>query len=269
MKSPSVLFLGVGNMAGSILLGLKRGGTDLSTVTLYTPTKTKARKLAEELACLHLEELSASLDFDYIFLGMKPQQSGKAIEDLRTRLKGRPVLVSMMAGVSLESLTQGLGQRPLIRLMPNLACRVGQSVTPIMKNELVPDEEFNQFINWLAPLGVFLPLTSQELFDRTTVHFSSFPAYLYGLAYELEQALVVEGIGPDQARECVLALFSGSAKNMRDYDQSLLTLKNSVISKAGVTHAFLQALEGENFSHHFKKAIKAGQNRAFELSQSK
>ena len=94
-------FIGCGNMGGALATAAAKavGG---SAVYLADPdgekTAALAKKIGGQISCN--DEIARTCD--YIIMGVKPQVMAKVVSTLP--IEGSPVLVSMAAGLSLDSL---------------------------------------------------------------------------------------------------------------------------------------------------------------------
>ena len=123
-------FIGAGNMGGALALAaMKKVGEDKVAVACSSEGEYR-RKRRQKLGCAaaHAEEITANSR--YVFLGVKPQMLRSVVQSLEKPLhEADTVFVSMIAGVSLDTLGQLLGAgKKIIRIMPNTACAVGQGV---------------------------------------------------------------------------------------------------------------------------------------------
>ena len=122
-------FIGAGNMGGALALAaMKKVGEDKVAVACSSEESTAAKAAKLGCAAAHAEEIIA--DSRYVFLGVKPQMLRSVVQSLEKPLhEADTVFVSMIAGVSLDTLGQLLGAgKKIIRIMPNTACAVGQGV---------------------------------------------------------------------------------------------------------------------------------------------
>ena len=120
-------FIGTGNM-GSALVRAACKGIDPQQVVVTNHTPAKAQALAKEVGCqvvLTNEEVVRQSKF--IMLGVKPHILPEVLRQIAPVVKEcmdqgeEKVLVSMAAGVTMESMYQhlGLSQRvPMLRIMP-------------------------------------------------------------------------------------------------------------------------------------------------------
>ena len=139
-------FIGAGNMGGALALAaMKKVGEDKVAVACSSEESTAAKAAKLGCAAAHAEEIIA--DSRYVFLGVKPQMLRSVVQSLEKPLhEADTVFVSMIAGVSLDTLGQLLGAgKKIIRIMPNTACAVGQGVLLVCANANVTAQELADF----------------------------------------------------------------------------------------------------------------------------
>ena len=66
---------------------------------------------------------------DVVFLAVKPYHTEKLFANIKSRVNKEQVIVSLMAGITIKSIQQGLGIKKVVRTMPNLPAKVGKGVT--------------------------------------------------------------------------------------------------------------------------------------------
>jgi pyrroline-5-carboxylate reductase len=260
------LFLGLGNMAQALAIGLaRRPEFSLKAAHYFTPSQLRAKKFATQHGGTSLSNIPSDFSsYDCLFLGMKPQQAADALTGLKGRLPPDLLVISMMAGVRLEQLEQYLAHQNIIRIMPNLACAEGLSPTPWSAHPSLDPALYERFLTSLSTIGTLVQL-DEELINLVTVHLSSMPALVYWLADLLQKDLTRIGIEEKLARTLLTQMLQGSVHKLESFSGPWDDLKKSVISKAGVTHSFLQRLGAQKFEDEFLASLKAGQERAKEL----
>ena len=145
-------FIGTGNMASALCEALVKCVSP-ETVLLSNRTAEKAEKLAKEPGCKFADNKSVAQQCKYIFLGVKPQMLSALADEIKPYLEKREdrfILISMAAGRSTEDIAEKFGAYPIIRIMPNVACAVGEGMTLCAKNSLVTDAEYSEFFNAMS-----------------------------------------------------------------------------------------------------------------------
>ena len=90
----------------------------------------KRENLGNQLSCAisnRFDDLSEN--FDLILLAIKPQISGDVLTNLRVHLHPHQLLLSILAGTSMESLQQLSGHTKVVRIMPNTPAQLAQGMS--------------------------------------------------------------------------------------------------------------------------------------------
>ena len=144
-KLASVGTMGFGYMGGSIARYLARSGYAIRAYDKFQPAGSFASKL---------QDVAKS---DIVFVCVKPKDMEQALLDLKSELDATgnsPLIISIAAGVSIESIEKILGkERKIIRAMPNLGAKVGHSVTGFSPNSNVSAEDLQIVSGILGSFG--------------------------------------------------------------------------------------------------------------------
>lgn len=250
----TITFIGNGNMGLSIAQGLKDKynievvGRDMSKLDIFE--KALGVKIDKYLLD----------DFDVadktLLLCVKPAN----VEEVSKKLKGKAkVLISVLAGTSVEKLKKHFKPRAVVRAMPNLAASVGASMTT-----LTGDEKFRKEAeSLLGTVGTILWLNSEKEIDIATALAGSGPAYLALIAEALADGAVKQGLKREDAMATMRGLFTGFGQLIQEVHPALL--KDGVMSPGGTTAAGYAALEEGNVRASCMDAIEEAYKRATEL----
>lgn len=121
MSTPRIAFIGAGNMAASLIGGLRAQGVPAAQIRASDPGAEQRAKIAGEFAIDVVESnAEAVADADVVVLSVKPQAMKAVCQALAPALKPEQLIVSIAAGIPCASLEAWLGQpRPVVRCMPN------------------------------------------------------------------------------------------------------------------------------------------------------
>ena len=154
-------FIGTGNMGGALARAARRklAGEDL---LLANRTEAKAAALAKELGAPLSNNRTIAGNADYIFLGVKPQMMGGLLADVAPVLAARQdrfVLVTMAAGLTMARIAEMAGgDWPVIRIMPNTPCSIGEGMILYTPGPGVTAAETDSFLEAMAGAGRFSPI---------------------------------------------------------------------------------------------------------------
>ena len=248
----TITFIGNGNMAKSIALGLK----DIYDIEVVGRSLESMEKFENSLEI----EINKTLldDFDItnktIILCVKPAN----LSEVGSKLQGEAKeLYSVLAGTTLEALKSNIKSKYTIRTMPNLAASVGESLTTITGDKELKDKALNLFSN----IGEAVWLDSQKELDIATAVAGSGPAYLALIHEALCDGAVKQGMKRADAIKVTNGLFKGFGKLISSTHPALL--KDGVMSPGGTTAAGYSALEKAGVRYGCISAVE----EAYKITQ--
>jgi len=256
----TILIVGCGNMGGAMLRGWLDGGMDPGHVTIVDPM------LMEAPRGVTLHRALPQGRFDVVLLGVKPQLLGDVAPALEALVGERTVLLSILAGVELETL-EGLFPRAtaIVRIMPNLSAALGKS--PIALTSRTAGRGMRDAVTHLMqPLGT-PEWVDESLFDLVTALAGSGPAFVYRFIDALASGATSLGMEPAQAERLAIATVEGAAALAAHAGESPGELARRVASPGGTTEAGLRALdEGQVLGPLLEKTLRAARDRGAEMA---
>lgn len=262
-------FIGTGNMGGALARGLAANvaGRD---IYLFNPTSAKAEALAAELGGVVASAEDIAGRCDFIFLGMKPHQVESALAALRPVLAARQekaVLVSMAASVTLEELEKWAFEGcPVIRIMPNTACAVGEGVTLYACNSAVTAAQRETFLTAMAGCGRTEAL-AESLIDAGSAIAGCGGAFACLFMEGLADGGVACGLPRDKANTFAAQMLLGAARLALESGQPFGAMKDAVCSPGGSTIAGVRALENGAFRAAAMNAVIAAYEKTAALGK--
>lgn len=258
-------FIGTGNM-GSALAGAVAAKVGGSAVLLCDKDDAKAQSVAGELGAASGDITRVASQCKYIFLGVKPQMMAGMLSQISDTLKGRQdkfVLVTMAAGLSLETLTEFLGfSAPIIRIMPNTPAMVGKGMILYCANDLVSDADEAEFTDAMSGAGA-LDKLPESLIDAGSAVSGCGPAFVYMFIGAMADGGVRCGLPRDKALKYAAETVLGSAEMVLRLGKHTEELKDAVCSPGGSTIEGVSTLE--NFA--FRASVEMAVANAFERTK--
>lgn len=258
-------FIGCGNMGG--ILATCCAEIFHSNTLLCDHNADKVEKIASKTAAKQASVLEIAQSCRYIFLGVKPQALKELLLELKPILEKRTdrfVLVSMAAGVTLDTLQTYIGHYPLIRIMPNTPASVGEGVVLYCQNDLVTEEDITRFTLCLAKAGTVTSIEESRI-DAASALSGCGPAFVYTFIDALADGAVKCGLPRDQALSFAAMTVAGAGKAVLLSGMHPGVLKDAVCSPGGSTIAGISALEEKAFRGAVITAVEASYQRTKEL----
>ncbi|MEK8081624.1 pyrroline-5-carboxylate reductase [Pseudomonas sp. XK-1] len=273
MTTPRIAFIGAGNMAASLIGGLRAQGIDASAIKASDRGAEQRAKIAAEHGIeLFADNAQAAAGADIIVLAVKPQVMKAVCQDLAPHLSEGQLLVSIAAGISCASLESWLSSRPqatpaIVRCMPNTPALLRQGVSGLYANGHVSATQRQQAEQLLSAVGLVLWLDKEELIDAVTAVSGSGPAYFFLLMEAMTAAGEKLGLPRDTAAQLTLHTALGAARMAVASDVDASELRRRVTSPAGTTEAAINTFQAGGFEALVEKALNAAASRSAELAE--
>lgn len=262
-------FIGTGNMGGALARAAARK-LPPETILLSNRTAAKAEKLAKELGCASGPVDSAAREGKFIFLGVKPQMMQGLLSEIAPILaqrKDRFILVTMAAGLTMERISaMAGGAYPVIRIMPNTPCAVGEGVILCDANDLVTENELSEFIGGMSEAGLIDRL-EEKLIDAGSAVSGCGPAFACLLMEALADGGVACGLPRRKALAYAAQMLKGTAALQLASGEHPGAMKDAVCSPGGSTIAGVRILEQRGFRGAAMDAVIAAMEKTKELGK--
>lgn len=264
-----IALCGVGRMGRALLDGWVEAKTDFG-FTLFEPHADATLCEYAQTNNLALNPPKIDAPFDIVVLAVKPQMFSEIIQsDFAEAVGSNTLVISVMAGISLQTLAAKSGASRIIRAMPNTPGQIGQGITAFIGNENCTESDSEMALQLLAPLGAVVSLADEAQIDAVTAVSGSGPAYLFLLTEALTNAAVAQGLPPELATKLARQTIIGSAALMSQSGKPATDLRVEVTSPKGTTEAALAVLMDENgLQELMSQAVEAATKRSIELGKS-
>ncbi|GAB3678765.1 pyrroline-5-carboxylate reductase [Salinisphaera aquimarina] len=266
----SIVFVGGGNMATSLISGLRSAGHDGGAITVVEPDDDKRDSLSRDYGVNCVANADGdTLAADVLVLAVKPQMMRNVTQDLATRMAhARPLVISIAAGVPLAGLRAWLGEElAYVRCMPNTPSLIGAGATGLYADDSVNAEQREIAEAVLATAGMTAWVAREELLDAVTATSGSGPAYFFAFMEAMQAGARELGLDEHTARELVLHTALGAARMAIESGDDPGTLRKKVTSPGGTTERALDTFADGELSQLVRKAMQAAADRADSLGQ--
>ena len=262
-----IAFIGGGTMGETMLSAiLDKGLSTPKAITVSDIDNARRQYLAHkyQVTVTNNNQLAAE-EGEVVVLAIKPQNLTQVTTELSGQLKPGQLVLSIIAGARLNTLSLGLNHNSVARVMPNTPARIGEGISVWTATAEVSQQQRERTVSILAAMGREIYVDDEKYIDMATAVSSSGPAYIFLIIESLTEAAVHIGLPQDMAQELVLQTVLGSMHFLQRSGKPPVELRRMVTSPGGTTAAALHELEIGGFIGLLKQAVIAAYNRAREL----
>ena len=276
--------IGCGMMGGALIKAIakKVGG---EKILLSDGDVEKAKSLALELGANFATSNAQIIEnCSHIILAVKPAFFSSVLEQIKdsynniakSEQKNLPVIISIMAGLSIEKIEQmsiqaGIsgGLQNILRLMPNLPATVNEGMIALCTKENVSSEigEEVEFVKEILSCAGKVEQVSEKLMDVVTAVSGSGPAYGFMFIEALADAAVLLGMPRSQAYIYAAQTLKGAAQMVLETSEHPAKLKDAVCSPGGTTIQAVKSLEEKGFRSAVISAVESAYNKSVDLGK--
>ena len=264
-----IAFIGPGVMAEAMIAGLiNQNVVSSGSIVASGPSAARVDELGERHAIrTETNNVSAVEDADVIVLAVKPQRLDQVIIDLRGSVKSSALVVSIVAGATIEKIATGLDHAVIVRSMPNTPAQIGEGITVWTAAKAVSDVQKETAREILTAFGDEVFLGEERFLDMATALSGTGPAYVFLFMEAMVDAGVHLGFSRRVAEILVASTVRGSVDFYSNPDDPLhlARLRNQVTSPGGTSAAALYYLEKAGFRTAISRAVWAAYERSREL----
>ncbi len=259
----TVAIVGGGVMGEAILAGaIDRGVLAAGDVTVVELIAERRQALADQYGVAATDEPSAAIaDASLVLMAVKPQEFQK----VSGRLREDALLLSIMAGVRIESLAAHFAHDRIARVMPNTPAAINAGMSVWTATESVDEGQRETVRGLLGAIGSELFVSDEGKLDMATALSGSGPAYVFLFIEALIDAGVAIGLTVEEAEAMTMQTLAGSSAYAQVSEFSPAELRQRVTSKGGTTEAGLREMDPGEFRALIATCVRAAFERSLEL----
>ena len=194
-------------------------------------------------------------------LSVKPQQLKNIIELEKNK---NNLLVSILAGVSLEKLIKKFPNHKCVRVVTNIPITIGKGLTGISWGDEITEDQ-KQFIKRLFENSSKIYEFPEDLLDIFLSLTSSGPAIIALIIEALSDGGLSGGLQKKLSEELVVEMILGTVSLIKESNLTTAELKNMVTSPGGTTISALRVLENRSLRSALIEAVVSASNRSKEF----
>ncbi|MEQ6378181.1 pyrroline-5-carboxylate reductase ProI [Bacillaceae bacterium S4-13-56] len=263
-----VAFIGAGSMAEAMISGIL-AKEFLNPAQLFITNRDNKERLErlEKSYQVHCssEKEEVVRDANVIILSMKPKDVVDAIQDIKPYITADQLIISVLAGVSTDYLSNELGENvAVVRAMPNTSAMIGFSATAISPGKFANENHVEQAVSLFQTIGTTVVVEESDLHTITGLSGSG-PAYIYYFVEAMERAAQEAGLKQEVAKDLIIQTLVGAAEMLKISEDHPSVLRQKITSPGGTTQAGLETLEQYKYQEGIISCIKRATQRSIEL----
>lgn len=265
-----IAFIGAGNMARAIIIGLVNSGVAASDIMVANPSPEKRLQLANEFGVQQTEDnLNAAAFADIIVLSVKPHFICDVCQQLANGIDiSNKLFVSVAAGTTVAQIQQALkSNAPVVRVMPNTPSQLGLGMSGLYPSIEVTDEHKAASDKLMSAVGKVIWLASEDKINDIIAVAGSAPAYFFLFMEAMETQAKALGFSAEESRMLVQQTALGAAQMVEHNSVAISTLRENVTSKGGTTFAALEQFRKDGIEQMVSNAMNAAITRAKEMAK--
>lgn len=258
MNQARIAFIGLGNMAGAIIKGLRNSHAYAEAVLVGFDRNEDKRAYFEQEHHVRIvsDACEAARLCSVVVLAVKPHQMAAQLEEMKPCLQ-QQLIITLAAGKPLAFYEEILGSgRAVLRAMPNINAQVSASMTGLCPNQAVSDSQLGLAVDLFDALGSVAVLPEHQIAAFSAIAGAG-PAFAYAFIDALASAGVQAGLSRALAQRAACGMLFGSAKMVAESRQHPRALMDQVTSPGGTTIEGVHQLAAHGFEPAVHAAVKA------------
>lgn len=269
LKSKKVGFVGAGNMTQAIVQGLLEGQI-LGAQQIFVSNRSpgKLQKLKDQFGvhiCTSNEDVVEKSDI--VILAVKPQDLLTAIEPISQSFLEAQIVISLAAGIRMNTLSKNLPQTRLVRMIPNTPTLIRKGLMGYLLNESDPGLE-TTVEDLFSPLGKVFRMEDEDKLESFMVASSSGTGFIFEFMMYWQDWIEEHGFDSRVAQEIVTETFLGaSLLAAQSGGVGFEDLQAKVASKKGVTAAGLDSMRELEIERALRISFEKAAMRNSEMAR--
>lgn len=271
-NATKLAFIGCGVMAESMIAGLLRKSiVEPGQMVASHPRPNRREELKAKYGIEVFEnndDAVSDLPSDgTVILSVKPQRLNAAMGDIESVVGADHLVVSIVAGATVGTLTEKLGCTHVVRAMPNTPSQIGAGMTAWTCSPSVTKDQKELVKTILGALGMELYVETENMIDMATSLSATGPTYIFMVMEALTDAGVHLGFSRDVSKQLVQQTMLGSVQFAMESHKHPAELRNMVTSPGGTSAEAIYQMEKGSLRTVLSKAVYSAYKRAVDLGK--
>ncbi|MBN2484634.1 MAG: pyrroline-5-carboxylate reductase [Bacteroidales bacterium] len=270
MKINKIAILGGGNLGFSIAKGLLKlseySANDI-VISEIRPLRVEVLKKSG-IKVVENNNLKAIEGAGLIIVSVKPQQIAEVLNEIKPAIDpAKQILMSTVTGVSIDEIEKLAGKTGIVRIMPNTAIEIKESMTCITCRNISSEQE-NTILELFNKLGKAI-LINEDLMGAATVIGACGIAFALRFMRAMSQGGIEIGFPADVSQNITAQTILGATRLILDSGDHPEKEIDKVTTPMGVTISGLNEMEHQGFSSAIIKGLITSYNKLDTVKQKK
>ena len=237
-------FIGAGKMAEAMIAGLiARNVFTKDEIVACAPSEKTRWHIEKTYGVRTFPKAADMVDSaDMVVLAVKPKQIPGLFAEEGVRVPAETMVISIVAGMSMEVLKTYVPDSKIVRVMPNHCCMVLEGAMGYTCDPRMTSDEKSEVAGILSAVG-YAAEVPEDMMDAVTGIAGSSPAFMYMVIDAMADAGVLNGLSRADSIRLAAQSMLGAAKMVLETEKHPDVLKDEVCSPAGTTIVGVRALE--------------------------
>lgn len=270
LQQMTVSFIGSGVMAEAMIKGLiTQKLLNADQIVAADPNADRGAELVERYGLRYTaDNQEAAHGADILILAIKPQMLAHVVPQLRRVAHDAKMILSILAGVRIRTIADGLLNPSIVRAMPNTPAQIGQGITVWTATGEVPEAMRAHAKGLLGALGEELYMDDEKYLDMATALSGTGPAYVFLFMEAMIDAGVHMGFSRKDAERLVLHTMRGSVDYALQSSLHPAQLRNQVTSPGGTSAEAIYQMEKGGLRTVLSRSIWAAYQKSVALGDA-
>ncbi|NQU99566.1 MAG: NAD(P)-binding domain-containing protein [Parcubacteria group bacterium] len=202
---------------------------------------------------------------EIIILSVKPQIFNDIESDLEKYSNKNHIIISIMAGVKIDTIKNSVNTNNIIRSMPNLALRYKESLTGWKSYSECSEEAREKAQKIFSLWGKDIECRSEDQLNTITATAGSGPAYYFMISNIIYKFLIENKFENKEAQLITKQVLKGASQFDSNQDLLPQDVIDKITSKGGTTEAAFKHFKDKDVSQNILEGINKAKEKAIDL----
>jgi len=261
-------FIGGGKMASAILKGIINSKWAAPEEIIVSDKNEDALKTLKENYGVNTAagNIEAVKNAQIILFAVKPFVLRDVLNEIKEYLTPAKLILSIAAGISIDTIEEYAPKTPVIRIMPNTPALVNEGMSAVCPGHYASEKDIKTALEIFAGIGKAIR-SEEKYIDIITAVSGSGPAFYYYIINEIAKAGEMLGLDYETALKLSAQTAYGSAKMIMESGISPEQLIINVTTPGGCTAEGNAVLKERKTADILYEAIDKTAKKAHELGK--